>query len=295
MRSRRGFALPELLVAMALFLVVSGAVFSLLNHTQRVARAQAERVDLQGNLRAGALIMPAELRVLGYDSVPGSPTIGSDILAMGADSIMFRAVRASGIVCQLASANAVTIDTATSRYYSATRLPVSGGRDQLMLFLEVDSTTAADDRWVSGRPITSVGPGTCATAYGSRPGLQLGTSLGYTGHADSLTIGSPFRTYEVMVYRLYRSGSSYYLGARSVSAGEAAFQPMLGPLTPGGLRLEYYDSTGAVPAVRPADVRSIQVTLVAQSDQRVAGTGAGSPAVTTDSIVTRVTLRNALR
>jgi prepilin-type N-terminal cleavage/methylation domain-containing protein len=295
MRSRRGFALPELLVAMALFLIVSGTVFSLLNHTQRVARAQAERVDLQGNLRAGALIIPAELRVLGYDSVPGSPTIGPDIIAMGADSIMFRAVRASGIVCLLASANAVTIDTSTSRYYSATRLPVSGGRDQLMLFFELDSTTAADDRWVSGRPITSVGPGTCAAAYGSRPGLQLGTSLGYTGHTDSLTLGSPFRTYEVMVYRLYRSGSSYYLGARSASAGEAALQPLLGPLTAGGFRLEYYDSTGTVPAVRPADVRSIQVTLIGQSDQRVAGTGAGSLAVTTDSVVTRVTLRNALR
>jgi hypothetical protein len=70
---------------------------------------------------------------------------------------------------------------------------------------------------------------------------------------------------------------------------------MLGPLTPNGFRLEYYDSTGVVPAARPADVRSIQVTLIAQSDQRVAGTGAGSQAVTTDSVVTRVALRNALR
>ena len=295
MRSRRGFALPELVVAMALFLIVSGAAFSLLNHTQRVARAQAERVDLQGNLRAGALIIPAELRALGYDSVPGLPAAGSDILAMGPDSIMIRAVRASGIVCHLTAANSVTIDTSTSRSYAASRMPVSGGRDQLMLFFELDPATPADDRWVSGRPITSVGPGTCAAAYGSRPGLQLGTSLGSTGYPDSLTIGSPFRTYETVVYRLYRSGSGYYLGARSASAGEAAPQPMLGPLTPNGFRLEYYDSTGVAPAARPADVRSIQVTLIAQSDQRVAGTGAGSQAVTTDSVVTRVALRNALR
>ncbi|HEY8104640.1 MAG TPA: prepilin-type N-terminal cleavage/methylation domain-containing protein [Gemmatimonadales bacterium] len=294
MRWRRGFALAELIVAMVLFLIVSGTVFSLLNHTQRVARAQAERVDIQGNLRAGALIIPAELRMLGYDSVPGSATVGSDIVAMGSDSIVVRAVRSSGIICQLAS-NTLTIDTAASRYYSATRLPVSGGRDQLMLFLELDPATTADDRWVSGRPITSVGPGVCSTAYGSRPGLRLGTLLGATGHADSLTIGAPFRTYEVMVYRLYQSGSTHYLGARSASAGEAALQPMLGPLTPNGFRLDYYDSTGTVPAARPADVRSIQVTLIGQSDQRVTGTGAGSPTVATDSVVTRVTLRNALR
>ncbi|HTC24380.1 MAG TPA: prepilin-type N-terminal cleavage/methylation domain-containing protein, partial [Gemmatimonadales bacterium] len=111
MRSRHGFALPELLVAMTLLLIVSGTIFSLLNNTQRVSRAQAERVDLQGNLRAGALIVPAELRMLGYDSVPGSATVRSDIVAMGPDSIMFRAVRASGIVCQIAP-NAVTVDTA---------------------------------------------------------------------------------------------------------------------------------------------------------------------------------------
>jgi hypothetical protein len=285
--------MAELLVAMVLFLLVSGTVFSLLNHTQRVSRAQAERVDLQGSLRAGALIVPAELRMLGYDSVPGGPAVRSDIIAMGSDSIMFRAVRASGIVCQLA-ANSVTIDTA-ARYYSATRMPVAGGRDQLLLFFDLDPATGADDRWVSDRPITSVGPGTCAAAYGSRPGLRLGTSIGYTGYADSLTIGSPFRTYEIMVYRVYRSGSGYYLGARSASGGEAGFQPMLGPLAPGGFRLEYSDSTGTSPATRPADVRSIEVTLIAQSDQRVAGTGAGSQAVTTDSVVTRVTLRNALR
>ena len=294
MRSRHGFALPELLVAMTLLLIVSGTIFSLLNNTQRVSRAQAERVDLQGNLRAGALIVPAELRMLGYDSVPGSATVRSDIVAMGPDSIMFRAVRASGIVCQIAL-NAVTVDTAASRYYSATRLPVAGGRDRLMLFFELDPASPADDRWVADRPITSVAPGTCAAAYGSRPALELGTSLDYTGHADSLTLGSPFRTYELMVYRVYRSGSNYYLGARSVSAGEAGFQPLLGPLAAGGFRLDYYDSTGTASALQPADVRTVQVTLVGQSDQRVAGTGVGSAAIAIDSVVTRVTLRNALR
>ncbi len=296
MPARRGFTLIELLVAMGLFLIVSAAIYSLLNNTQRVSRAQAERVDMQSNMRAGALILPSDFKMIGYDSVPASATATSDIIAMGSDSIMFRAIRASGIVCQFTAGNTIVIDTSASRYYSAYRTPVSGGRDSLMLFFDMDSTTDVDDRWVSGRPITGVGAGMCSSTYGSRPGLQLGTSLGYTGtSADSLKLGAPFRTYEVMVYRLYQSGSKYYLGARSAGNGETSFQPVLGPLTSRGLRFDYYDSTGTTSTTSRKAVRSIQVTLIGQSDRAVSGAGGGSQSIRNDSIVTRVTLRNALR
>jgi prepilin-type N-terminal cleavage/methylation domain-containing protein len=296
MTSRRGFTLIELLVAMVLFVIVSASIYSLLNNTQRVSRAQAERVDMQSNMRAGALILPSDFKMIGYDTVPGSATVTSDIVAMGPDSIMFRAIRASGIVCKFNAANTIVIDTSASRYYSAYRTPVAGGRDSLMLFFDIDSTTSSDDRWASGRPITSVGTGTCSSTYGSRSGLQLGTSLGYIGtSADSLKIGAPFRTYEVMVYRLYQSGSKYYLGARSASNGETSFQPVLGPLTSSGLRFDYYDSTGTTATSSRKAVRSIQVTLIAQSDQAVNGAGGGTQSVKNDSVVTRVTLRNALR
>ena len=296
MTSRRGFTLIELLVAMVLFLIVSAAIYSLLNNTQRVSRAQAERVDMQSNMRAGALILPSDFKMIGYDSVPATATVVSDIIAMGSDSIMFRAIRASGMVCSFTAANTIVIDTSASRYYSAYRAPVSGGRDSLMLFFDMDSTTNSDDRWVSGRSITSVGTGTCSSTYGSRSGLQLGTSLGRIGtSADSLKIGAPFRTYEVMVYRLYQSGSKYYLGARSASNGETSFQPVLGPLTSSGLRFDYYDSTGTTATASRKAVRSIQVTLIGQSDQRINGAGGGTQSVKNDSVVTRVTLRNALR
>ena len=296
MTSRRGFTLVELLVALVLFLIVSGAVYSLLNNTQRVSRAQAERVDMQSSMRAGALIVPSDFKMIGYDSVPGNAAVTSDIIAVGSDSIMFRAIRASGIVCKFTAADVITIDTSASRYYSAYRQPVSGARDSLMFFLDLDPTTASDDRWVSGRRISSVNTaGTCASAYGSRPGFQLGTKMGYIGSNDSLTIGSPVRAYEVMVYRLYQSGSKYYLGARSASNGENSFQPVLGPLTSSGFRLDSYDSTGTTTTSTPKNVRSIQVTLIGQSDQRINGAGGGTQSVKNDSVVTRVTLRNALR
>jgi len=296
MPSRRGFTLIELLVAMVLFLIVSAAIYSLLNNTQRVSRAQAERVDMQSNMRAGALILPSDFKMIGYDSVPGGATVTSDIMAMGSDSIMFRAIRASGIVCKFNAANTIVIDTSASRYYSAYRAPVSGGRDSLMLFLDGDSTTSSDDQWASGLPISSVGTGTCSSNYGSRSGLQFGTTIAYTGtSADALKLGAPFRSYEVMVYRLYQSGSKYYLGARSASNGETSFQPVLGPLTSSGLRFDYYDSTGTTATASRKAVRSIQVTLIGQSDQAVNGAGGGTQSVKNDSVVTRVTLRNALR
>lgn len=295
MKSGRGFTLIELLVALVLFLIVSSAIFSLLNNTQRVSRAQAERVDMQSNMRAGVLVVPSDLKMIGYDSLPGSAGVTSDIIAMGPDSVMFRAIRASGIVCKFTAADVVTVDTAASLYYSAYGPPVSGARDSLMFFLDLDPTTSLDDRWVSSRKISSVGAGTCPATYGSRAGLQLGTKMGYIGANDSLTIGSPFRSYEVMVYHLYQSGSKYYLGARSASNGETSFQPVLGPLTSNGFRLDYYDSTGTTVTSTPKNVRTIQVTLIGQSDVSINGSGGGTQSVNSDSVVTRVTLRNALR
>jgi hypothetical protein len=251
---------------------------------------------MQSNMRAGALIVPADLKMIGYDSVPGGATVTSDIVAMGSDSIMFRAIRASGIVCKFSAANTIVLDTSATRYYSAYRAPVSGGRDLLMLFFDIDSTTSSDDRWVSGLSVTSVGTGTCTANYGSRSGLQLGTTIHYLGtSSDSLKVGAPFRSYEVMVYRLYQSGSKYYLGARSSSNGENSFQPVLGPLSSSGFRLDYYDSTGTTVTSVPKNVRSVQVTLIGQSDQAINGAGGGTQSVKNDSVVTRVTLRNALR
>ena len=292
MRTRRGFTLVELLIALVLFLIVSGAIYKLLNTTQRVSRAQAERVDMQSNMRAGVLLVPSDLRMIGYDSTPGGATVTSDILSMSADSIAFRAIRAGGIMCKYTSANEIIIDTSASHYYSAYRTPVSGARDSVMLFSEGDATVSTDDQWVSGLPISSVGTGTCSSTFGSRSGLRLGTTLAF--NTALYAEGAPFRTYEVMVYKLYQSGGKYYLGAYSHSASET-IQPMLGPLTSAGFRLDYYDATGTTATTVPKNVRTIKVTLISQSDQRIAGGGAGHQTIANDSIVTYVTLRNALR
>ena len=59
MRNRRGFTLVELLVALVIMLHRERrASTSCSNTSQRLSRAQAERVDLQSNVRSGALVVP---------------------------------------------------------------------------------------------------------------------------------------------------------------------------------------------------------------------------------------------
>ena len=61
---RRGFTLVEVMLALIIMGVVTGAIYKLLNTNQRLAVAQAEQVTLQSNVRTGSLIVPSELREL---------------------------------------------------------------------------------------------------------------------------------------------------------------------------------------------------------------------------------------
>ena len=67
MRNHRGFTLVELLVVLLIMVVVTGGIYKLLNSTQRLSRAQAERVDLQSNVRTASLVMqtsPLQIRFI---------------------------------------------------------------------------------------------------------------------------------------------------------------------------------------------------------------------------------------
>jgi hypothetical protein len=99
------------------------------------------------------------------------------------------------------------------------------------------------------------------------------------------------RIYEVIELRLYRSEGKSWLGARSVSAGEA-IQPVLGPLTDGtGFRLEYLEGGGSATNDMTA-VKSVRVTLRGISEA-VMGPGGGAPNPVEEELTTQVSLRNA--
>lgn len=289
--SRRGLTLVELLVGLTLGLAVSGVAYRLLPANLRVARAQAQRVDLQDNLRAGALIVTNELRELGYDSVPDLAEFGtgsgasSDVLIGQVGRIRYRAMRGLGFTCLAPTADQVHVHAAT---WMALRQPAAG-IDSVALFVEGDPSLVDDDRWVRAG-VTSVSPGVCADGT---PAIALATSweLPTAGAAAAarMAVGGPVRVFEIMELQYYPQEGRWWLGLRSVSRGEV-IQPLIGPLADSGagrrgLTLDYLDQNDIATGVM-ADVRTITVGLL----------GFANPA-SSDSfaLVTQVALRNMLR
>jgi prepilin-type N-terminal cleavage/methylation domain-containing protein len=282
MTSRRGFTLVELLIALVLLTIVGGVIIRLLASSQRLSRQQSEQVLLQGNVRTGALLVPAELRELAV----GATT--TDLVSMGATDVTYRALRASGVACQVTAGAPGSVRLRSSVYFGYRTLAAT--RDSLLIFMDNDPNLTTDDRWsafaVTGTPTN----GTC-------PDGQAALVVPVTVHADSVSkmqIEAPVRSFEVMQLALFQQGTSYWLGARSVSADPAStLQPVLGPLRSDGLQISYLAANGTATTV-PTQVRTIEVTIRGLTQHATStGTGSTDLRLAQDTLVTRIRLRNA--
>ena len=297
-RSARGFTLVETLIALVLLGLVSTVIYKMLITTQRVTDAQAQRGDLQDNLRSGALVIPNELRQITISTSSSLDTI-SDIRAVSDTSITYRAMRGYYTICATPAAATTLTVTNASGFSSEYRAPTTS--DSAFVFWEGDTTKTSDDAWVQAQ-IVAVTNGTCTYAGATRsaytftllaPALAT-TSFPYT----KIQPGSPVRTYETVTLSLYTSGGQKWLG---MQVGGGTMQPVVGPLaaTSGGLygfQLTYYDSTGAVLSATSGNVpkmRTIKVALRGVTSGSVSEAGSSSRAQINDSLVTYVTLRNA--
>jgi prepilin-type N-terminal cleavage/methylation domain-containing protein len=297
MRNRRGFTLIELLISLVVLGIVTASLFKLVTTSQRVSRAQTERVTLQSNIRAGAIVLPSELRQI--NAISGGGTTRNDIIttpAAGATTLQFRAMRGLGFVCTapIAAGTELRIygpPTAAwaAPKFSGLRAP-QAIRDSAFVFLEgANADISSDDSWLGVR-ISNVATGVCADG-------STGYVLTISPAAPTLvgaSIRGPVRTFEDMEYGLYSSGGEWWLGARSVSMSEASMQPVLGPLTSDGVSFNFLDGTGAATTDRSL-VKSIQVTLKGLTDQPIVVGSNTKTAYVRDSLVTQVVLRNALR
>ena len=276
--SRKGFTLIELMIALVLLVIVGGGIFKLLTTQQRATRQQAQLSMMQSNLRSGTLLVPSELREIGIDAS------GSDILAMGPDSITYRAMRSMSVACQVTATEIRLRNLLTWGY----RPPVAG-RDQILLFVEGDPGSSMDDTWVS----TAIAAPAASTCPDGQPAMAYTVTIpGGAATVAKVSLGAAVRTFETMQFKLYTSGGRSWLGARSVSGGET-IQPVLGPLTATGLRLEYRNAAGNV-TTDSSLVRTIDVTIEGQTDGAVSG-GSGALAMKQDSLTARIRLRNAPR
>jgi prepilin-type N-terminal cleavage/methylation domain-containing protein len=76
-RSARGFTLLELIISMSVMLLVTGAIFTIVDPSRGSYRVQPEVSDLQQRLRVGAQFLTNELLMAGAGSPTGTPHVGT--------------------------------------------------------------------------------------------------------------------------------------------------------------------------------------------------------------------------
>jgi prepilin-type N-terminal cleavage/methylation domain-containing protein len=274
---RRGFTLVELLLAMVLFAITSSLIFGSLRLMERVQHRTSEKAASQVTLRTGIQTVATELRELNNVAASGL----SDLKAISANSVTYWGMRASGMTCEITT-SAVKIRLGST--YSAARAPVNV-RDSLLIFSDRDTLRTADDQWVQvpvlGTPSASTCPDGAAALSITTPSLIVA----------NYHVPGPVRIFELMQLAIATTAGRQYLGARSLSGG-GPLQPVIGPITAGGLQFVYRDQAGAVTAT-PSAVRAIDLTVRSQTARQVSRIGGGGESLLTDSLALRVLVRNS--
>ncbi len=281
-RRAAGFTLIELMIAIVLAGIVLGSIYSTLQNNQRFYRSESQVLDVQQGVRAVAQLLPSELREV--DAVAG------DIVAMGTDSITIRALRNTYFVCAPPSVASGKIIVRNDRIYGYRS--VDPARDRVLVFREGNPNIMSDDQWVDFTILNANSSGACTDGSGTGTNFNLS---GTTSQLDSVTVGSPVRTYEEITYRLYVDSAGVgWLGVENyVNGSWTTVAPVAGPLnSTGGIALSYYDSTGTATATATS-VAQIQLLVRGMSAApiQIQGRRANLQKYQ-DSMTVRVALRN---
>jgi prepilin-type N-terminal cleavage/methylation domain-containing protein len=277
---RGGFTLVEMLVAIVILSLVAASLNKIFSAQQRLAVAQVEQASVQATVRSASTIASTELWELST-----SPAGVSDIVNFDATGLTYRAMRTLGLACQV-SANEVRIRTSFLSQYRS----IVPGQDSLFLFVEGNPQQSSDDRWIPLR-ITSVSNGSSCAGAGA---IALGVTAIDSASRAGIVVDAPIRTFEIMELRPVTVGTQTWLGARSVSGGEASLQPVAGPVNANGIQFTYLDSLGSV-TTQAGRVRSIRINLVGESDRVARRLQSNSVQLVQDSLSTAITLRNTPR
>src|SRR5262245_25894079 len=246
-RPRRGLTLAELLVAITITGAVLAVVSAIALRQNRFYASARARLALAGELRETAAILPIDLR--------GVAVGAGDIRAGEArdTSIEFRATIASAVVCDITSGRVILAPASTSGTRFSGFLATPQPNDTAWLLTAIDTS----ETWRPHRIVatTTAAAGTCAQGAPTLSGTALNdTRLSLT--LDSLDPdvrpGAVLRISRPSRYSIYRSSDgAWYLGLREWNPSTGRFntiQPVTGAfLAPasGGLRMQYFDSSGA--------------------------------------------------
>jgi prepilin-type N-terminal cleavage/methylation domain-containing protein len=293
-RRRSGFTLVELLIVLVLLTIVGGGLMRMVSNQQRFYRGTYDLIELRSQLRQAEAVMSSDLRSL------SSP--GGDLITITDNSMDFRYTIGSSIACTAPTAQTIVIPptVAVNGNMLTNWLSQPQDGDTAYVFDDgANTSSSGDDAWRPYQIATTSASGTCDAAYNA-------PSAGYavvmtTPISGTVLPGAPIRFVRRAHYGLYQSGSdgNWYLGYSCVTCGSATVSPIAGPFMPytasggtdvSGIRITYFDSTGATTAI-PANVSRISIVLRGQtrSALRVSGLKQG---VYMDSIRMNVALRN---
>jgi hypothetical protein len=195
---------------------------------QRAVRHEQARTAARGTLLDAVHTLRADLA----DVDPA----GGDLVVAEPARMVYRAVRATGVVCRSA-ADTLVLERSSFR---ALRGPAPG-RDSVLM-LPPDQPGGWSRAAVTG--------GTQASTCAGHPALAIPVRKAVPQP------GTFVRIFETIEIRFYASGGEWWMGYRSVSGGETV-QPIAGPFVSGSFGFEYLGAAGtaASPLARTRTLR----------------------------------------
>ncbi len=268
----RGFTLTELIVAIALFSIVGGAIYEGLRRQQQVFRSIALMVATRSDVRDAA-------EVLATDLLSASPL---DTLPLASDSaVEFSSNIGTSISCDSAPGYTIRIppENLASKLPLTSLLAAPDTGDLLLIYNDDSVATAGQPRW-DRHTIASVSSGTAATACPPSTGFTSSEDGAAQAHVITLRNaasswirrGAPLRIVRRGSYSLYRSSDSrWYLGYRRCNPlGPSSckpIQPLGGPYTgyskagQSGVSFEYFDAASGPLTSVDAGFRTARINI----------------------------------
>lgn len=295
--SRRGVTFVELLVVVVVGGVLSTIVANIALRQQRLFASLTQDAALDGQLRDGSAVLPADLR--------GASLAAGDLREATDTSIEVRETIATSVGC----------DTVGS---SLILPPAANGAGAF--FGAVASVQAGDTAWVlspadsaftwQARRITDAGSaraGQCLAGAPSLGGASVGAARQFialdSGPPAATLVGRPIRITRPIRFSVYHaSDGNWYLGARDWNSAGARFntiQPVAGPFTAPNATspvFRWFDSTGArlaTPVTSRVSVGWVQIDLRGRTPQLDLALGSSaSSGPRRDSVTIVVASRN---
>lgn len=219
-RSKRGFTLVELMVALVIAGILVAIIFQFLVGQVRFSRLQTAREEVQQNARIAVDVISSDLRAVGRQG----------IVAAGSDAIAFRTPRAWGLVCGYSGGSLAVI-------FPAAAVPaLKTGSDQLTIGAATYPVTDVTSDGTNAANVcnTNVKPIPVAAASERRARLYDGAPSGLLPRQDVYV-------YDQVAYDV---GGSTVTGIPGLWIRRNG-QPLVGPLPASvGLSLVYQDSLG---------------------------------------------------